>query len=121
MEDAVERSGTAIRVRGFRSEERANYAFNLVAGARGNLSMELKYDRRRLQPAAVVRMAAHLEALLKAFAAGAGADVVAMFDLLDEVDRNLEAASARAFRNIKGKGLRGIKPTPHVVNKADGA
>ncbi|HEX2094446.1 MAG TPA: amino acid adenylation domain-containing protein, partial [Longimicrobiaceae bacterium] len=59
-----------LRVRGEVGIEQTNYPVVVTAEVQGELEVQVRYERRRVEGGAAERMAGHLEAVLEAMAAG---------------------------------------------------
>ncbi|HEX2091220.1 MAG TPA: AMP-binding protein, partial [Longimicrobiaceae bacterium] len=76
-----------LRVRGEVGIEQTNYPVVVTAEVQGELEVQVRYERRRVEEGAAERMAGHLEAVLEAMAAG-GQRRLCELSLLRDAERS---------------------------------
>jgi non-ribosomal peptide synthetase component F len=109
VHNAVAEWDGPLEVRDLEFVERVNYALNLIASARGHFELELKYDTRRFDAAAVKRMLTVLEKLLEEFAAQPRSGVKRLRQLVADADRQQQAIKQQGFNEARRRLLENAK------------
>ncbi|MET0650340.1 MAG: condensation domain-containing protein, partial [Pyrinomonadaceae bacterium] len=104
---------SSLEIRDYVSFEKTNYPITVVVAPMEELGLRISYYRSRFEVADVERMLAHFELLLTNIALRPGVQVKALYDLLDELERQqlmvrqreLEETSTRKLSRSRRKAI----------------
>jgi hypothetical protein len=109
VHDAVEQWNGSVRVRDLEFLERVNYPLALVAGARGELELELKYDRRRFDDADITHALELLRRLLAEFIARPQAQLGELRVFVQEASRHRQEARHEGYKEARRRMFDSVK------------